>query len=319
MEMRYLHLAARDAFRSAKKVILVAHPKPDGDTLGAAVAMLGWCEENGIPAVGFCVDEVPSQYVGLRGTERFVSDITVFQDAEVDLVSVFDAGDLRFAGIADAISAMPKRPVILNFDHHATNEKFGDVNVLDITSAATAEVVYRFLQTIDAPISPDVATALLTGLHFDTGGFMNPATTTGAFETASALVRCGGKLREVHRRLVRNKPVPALRLWGTALSRLKYDSQLGLASTALFADDVQEGDAEYIEGISNFLGRNLDCKAILVLKEIPDGKVKGSFRTIEEVDVSLPAKYLGGGGHKKAAGFTITGKIKETPDGWAVE
>jgi len=318
MELRNLHLAAHDAFRKAKKVIVVSHPKPDGDTLGAGLAMLGWCEQEGIPAVGFCLDKIASQYGYLRGTERYTNDPAVFADPEVDLIAVFDAGDLRFAGIADAVARMPKKPVILNFDHHAVNDRFGDVNIVDLTSASTTEVVHRFFGVIGAHVPQPTANALLTGLLTDTGNFTNAATTTSSLGTGSSLIRRGAKMQEVMRHLVRNKSIPALRLWGEVFSRLKFDSDLGIATTAVFLSDWQGLEEDHVEGISNFLGRCLDCKAILVLKEVPGGKVKGSFRTVEDLDVSLPAKYLGGGGHKKASGFTIPGTIKETPEAWVI-
>ena len=105
------------------------------------------------------------------------------------------------------------------------------------------------------------------------------------------------------------------------MARLKHDEKLGVSSTAISEHEVAaEGiEEEHVEGISNFLNRFLDTKVVLVLKEVSGNKVKGSFRSADDIDVSLPAKILGGGGHKKAAGFTVRGRIVETADGWRVE
>jgi phosphoesterase RecJ-like protein len=235
-------------------------------------------------------------------------------------MAVFDAGDLRFAGIADLVAAMPRRPFILNFDHHATNERFGDVNVLDVTASSTAEVVYNFFRDCGKDIDKAIATCLLTGILTDTGNFSNPATSKSSLEAASDLLGRGGKIQEVANRLMRNKSMESLRLWGDVLSRLKYNEKLGVASTVIFNKDLErEGvEDEQIEGVSNFLNNFLDVKIVLVLRELPGGLVKGSFRTAENVDVSLIAKVLGGGGHKKAAGFTVPGRVIETPEGWRV-
>jgi phosphoesterase RecJ-like protein len=319
MDITFLHSAAHDALKKAKRVLIVSHPKPDGDTLGAASAMLNFCRKAGIPADAFCLDPVPEQYLYMPGTEEFGSDKGIFASTPHDVLAVFDAGDLRFAGIDGLIPTMPAKPFILNFDHHATNERFGDMNILDVKASSTAEVVYDFFRTNGIAIGKDEATCLLTGILTDTGGFSNPATTGSSLVAASDLLRRGAKIQDVANRLVRNKTIDALRLWGKALARLKYNQKLGAASTAVFASDLGDIDDEHVEGISNFLNRFLDVKIVLVLKELPDGKVKGSFRTAEDLDVSLPAKLLGGGGHKKAAGFTIPGRIVETANGWKVE
>ena len=319
-DITYLHRNAADVLRRARHVLLVSHPKPDGDTLGAATAMYNWCKRVGIPASGFCIDVVPSQYAYMPGSEDFTNDKTAFMSGRHDVIAVFDAGDLRFAGISEMVAALSPRPTILNFDHHNTNERFGDINIVDITASSTAEVVYDFLHTAGADIDRDIATCLLTGILTDTGTFSNPATTWTSLEAASDLVRHGAKMQEVAGKLIRNKSLTSLRLWGKVLGRLKHHERLGVSSTAIFAHEIaEEGiDEEHVEGISNFLNQFLDTKVVLVLKELPDGKVKGSFRTAEDIDVSLPAKMLGGGGHKKAAGFTVPGKIVEMADGWRV-
>ncbi|MEY4744942.1 MAG: hypothetical protein RL272_887 [Candidatus Parcubacteria bacterium] len=321
MDISFLHRSAHEKIRAAGRVLIVAHKKPDGDTLGAASAMFNFCRANGIPATGFCLDEVPNQYAYMPGTEEFTADPSVFSDARHDVLAVFDAGDLRFAGIADMVAAMPSKPVIVNFDHHATNERYGDVNVVDVSASSTAEVVYDFLGVVGADIDRAVATCLLTGILTDTGSFSNPATTDSSLEAASDLMRRGAKMQEVANRLMRNKSLTSLRLWGQVLARLKYNEKLGVASTAIFAKEIEaEGvDEEHVEGVSNFLNQFLDAKVVLVLKEVPGNKVKGSLRTAEDIDVSALAKILGGGGHKKAAGFTIPGRIVETEKGWRVE
>ncbi len=321
MDITFLHRTAYDAIMRARRVLIVSHPKPDGDTLGAAAAMFNFCKVKGIPVDAFCVDAIPEQYSYMPGVEGYGCDPAVFVTPAHDVLAVFDAGDLRYAGIVDYIRTMPAPPRIVNFDHHATNEYFGDVNVVNVKASSTAEVVYDFFRENAVEISREMSVCLLTGILTDTGVFSNAATTWTSLEAASDLLRRGAKIQEVSKRLIQNKTVPALRLWGTAVARLKHNRELGVASTAVFLSDLDEDcvDAEHVDGISNFLNMVLDVKVVLVLKELPDGKVKGSFRTTGDVDVSLLAKLLGGGGHKKAAGFTVPGRIVETEAGWRVE
>jgi phosphoesterase RecJ-like protein len=315
MEMRYLNLQAGEVIRGAKRLLIVAHKKPDGDTLGAACAMIGYCRVNGIVFDAFCLDLPGPQYRFLAGSEAFSNDPAVFTKGH-DVLAVFDAGDLRFAGVDAFVRAMSPRPTIVNFDHHATNERFGDINVVDVGSSATTEVVWHFFEDNGFTADRDIATCVLTGIVTDTGVFTNPSTTTGSFRSAAALLRKGADVHDVARRLIRNKPVAALRVWGAAFSRLKYHPELDLASTAIFASDLGDVDDEHTEGIANFLNQFLASNVVLVLRETGDGMVKGSLRTASGVDVADLAKALGGGGHKKASGFLCRASIEERPEGW---
>lgn len=321
MDLKFARKAAHEAMVNAKSVLLVSHPNPDADTLAAAAAAYLMCRRRGIEADYFCIDSVPAQYAHLPGTEALRTDPAVFVNKPHQVLAVFDAGDLRFAGISELIPRMPTKPVIIDFDHHVTNERFGDINIVDVGASSTAEVVHEFLRQNDEPVSRDMATSLLTGILFDTGNFSNPATTHGALDSASDLLLGGAKLHEAARRLTRNKPLSALRLWGRVLSRIKCDPETGFASTAVFLDDVvaEGADPEHIEGLSNFLNTYLDAPATLVLKELPGGKVKGSYRSASDVDVAALALKHGGGGHKKAAGFTVAGKIVEADNSWKFE
>ncbi len=321
MDTRFLHRTAYDALTHASRVLIVSHPKPDGDTLGAASAMVNFCRTHNIPADVFCLDHIPEQYSYMPGTEEYTNDPSIFSSQPHDVLAVFDAGDLRYAGIAELITSMPTPPRIVNFDHHVTNERFGAVNVVDVKASSTAEVVYDFFRENGVEVSREMSICLLTGILTDTGVFSNAATTWTSLEAASDLLRRGAKIQEVSKKLIQNKTVPALRLWGTAFARLKHNREAGVASTAVFMKDLDEEqvDGEHADGISNFLNSVLDVKVVLVLKEMSGGFVKGSYRTTGDTDVSALAKALGGGGHKKAAGFTVAGRIVETALGWVVQ
>lgn len=324
MEKKYLYNQAKEALSGAKRVVVVSHRNPDGDTLGAATALITVCRGEGIDAAGFCADALPEPYMFIPDSDRFTDSGDVFTDpVPCDVVVVVDVGeDLAYAGVDGHISRMDRRPVIVNIDHHVTNSRFGDINIVDESASSAAELVHEFLRFCGKPIDSNVATSLLAGIINDTDNFSNGATTISALASAAELVRGGAKIRDISRRLLRNKPVPALRLWGTVLDRIKNHKGLGVASTAVFAKDLESGeiDEEHAAGLSNFLNKFLDVKVVLVLKETGDGKVKGSFRTTsDDIDVARIAQMLGGGGHRKASGFTIPGRIVECVDCWRVE
>jgi phosphoesterase RecJ-like protein len=159
-----------------------------------------------------------------------------------------------------------------------------------------------------------MATALLTGIITDTDNFTNSATSDTAMAAAGDLIRKGGNLNMINEQVVRNKSINLLRLWGEILNRLNKHEALDMVYTYITQVDlkVHQVDETDSEGIANFLNNLDEGKMSLILKETQDGKIKGSFRTTkDDVDVSALAKKLGGGGHKKAAGFSIAGTIDE--------
>lgn len=303
----------------AERVMLVAHQKPDGDTLGSSISVLNYLINQGKSVTAFCATPVPEQYAYLPQVQCFTSDPEVFKKQH-DLICVFDSGDMRYAGVAKFLETMPKHPFIVNLDHHATNEQFGDLNLVFTDASSTAEVVHRFYRATGIEIDANMSTALLTGILTDTSNFVNPATTATCMQAASDLLICGARVTDISKSLVRNKTIPALQLWGRALERLRENHALGIASTVLTETDIREtgtDGTDAVEGIANFLGATLNVPVIMVLRELPDGFVKGSLRSTNR-DVSQIAKLLGGGGHKKAAGFTVKGKIVEKDGIWQV-
>ena len=305
---------------SARRPLLVSHRKPDGDTLGGMMAVYNWLRDQGREAYAFCVDAPSSAYSYFPRIREVQKNPEVFHDEAVDLICVFDAGDLQYAGIDAYVAGMAKRPFIANFDHHVTNTSFGDANLVVTDASSTAEVVHAFFAANTVEVTQAMATCLMTGLLTDTSNFSNPATTVKSLEIASDLLLKGVSMRDITRRLMRNKPVAALKLWGLALERLRWDEGKKTATTALFRKDLEEHpvDDEHLEGLSNFLNHILKADVVLVLKETADGKVKGSYRSATDVDVAELAKAHGGGGHKKAAGFTVAGTIGDHEGGWKI-
>jgi phosphoesterase RecJ-like protein len=252
--------------------------------------------------------------------EEVTTEPAVFSDPDVDMICVFDAGDLKYAGIDEFVEGMGERPYIANFDHHVTNDFFGDENLVIIGASSTAEVVHGFFRTNGESPTREMSVCLMTGLLTDTSNFSNPATTVGSLEAASDLLLRGADINDITRRLMKDKPLMALKVWGLALERLKWHPDEKLATTALFRKDFEEHevDDEHLEGLSNFLNHLLTAEVVLVLKETTNGRVKGSYRSANDIDVAEMAKQYGGGGHKKAAGFAVEGEIIESDSRWEI-
>ena len=299
--------------KSVNKITLVSHPNPDGDTLGAAVAFAEYLEILGKEVKIFCLTPVPEKFGFLNNIHLVSADPAVFLN--MDAITILDCGDLRFAGVAETLKDNPT--MIINIDHHATNEKYGYLNMVKVGAASTTEVVYDFFKINGVRITPTMATALLTGLITDTDNFSNSATSYNSLTASSELLRLGANWTVIHHSLVQNKSIAILKLWGLILSRLTKRENTEMAYTYLTMKDlIQYGiNDDDVEGVSNFLNKLDGAKISLFIKETADGKIKGSFRTTDnETDVSALAKKMGGGGHKKAAGFTTVGTIENVVD-----
>jgi phosphoesterase RecJ-like protein len=226
---------------------------------------------------------------------------------------------LQYAGVEDIIAQNERIFSIINIDHHATNQHYGEINLVDPEASSTAEIIFNFLNINNQPVDKHMATALLAGILTDTSNFTNPGTTIGSMKVASRLISYGARTNEISRHLLKNKSIDALRLWGKTLTRLEENKKFNMAIAVIRQEDLADIDAkdEAVEGVSNFLNAMLAVEIVLVLRETDEGFVKGSLRSTS-VDVARLAKALGGGGHKKAAGFSIKGRLEQIDGKWKV-
>ncbi|MDP2684640.1 MAG: bifunctional oligoribonuclease/PAP phosphatase NrnA [bacterium] len=307
--------------KKAERVIVISHQNPDGDAVGSLLGMGYFLEHYKTKHVLFCVSPVPAYLEFLPGIEKITNDEKILVDQEHDLIILLDSGDLKYAGVEEHFRKMKGLPVVINIDHHPTNQNYGHINLVHPKASSTAEIIYHFIDYFRLPFNKNVATQLMTGILTDTGSFSNLSTTPSSLEVSSRLMAHGARIKEITNHAFQNKSLLQLQLWGRALSRLKQDNNTGIISTVLTQKDFDElgMSDDSSEGIANFLNSVEKAKAILVLREKSDGTIKGSLRTTEpDVDVSKIAEFFGGGGHKKAAGFTINGQLKEKANSWEI-
>lgn len=296
------------AIIKAKRIILIPHKHPDGDALGSVASLMQFLRTIGKPHTAFCETPISPRLQYLPHLDYITNDPHIFEDESYDTVIVCDSGDMRYAGIANYLEPVRKKFTIINIDHHPTNELFGDLNLVNTQASSTTEILYHFFKYNDIHIDKDIATCLLTGLITDTDNFTNAATSITSFSISSDLISRGGNLNLIRGWVFKDKSIKALKLWGTVLSRLKKNEPLDIVYTYLTQDDLKEHnvDESEAEGLANFMNTIGDGKIGLIIKELPEGKTKGSFRTTrEDINVSDISMIFGGGGHKKAAGFTI--------------
>lgn len=297
-----------EALRPAKRVAIVSHRDPDGDTIGSAIALGLALESLGKHVTLHCADPVPSSFAFLGGTERIRSDVP---DADIDLLITVDHGDI-------ARSKLPLRAglPLVNIDHHASNTRFGTVNWVDATSAATGEMVARLIDALGVPWTPTMATATLLAVMTDTGSFQFPNTDGRALEVAARCISRGADLNAITYNFFRSRRFEAMRLWGEAFSRMQREDDGRLVWTWVTRDDVERSAAkeEDVAGLVEQLARSTGMRITLLFNEQGPAQVKISCRTVPFeplIDASALMGRFGGGGHARAAGALVPGSLDE--------
>ena len=195
------------------------------------------------------------------------------------------------------------------------------MNVVDPSSAACCEVVYFIIKGLGAVLDKDISTALLTGLSTDTGSFQHSNTSPRVLSLASILLYNGAKLKKIASEVYNTKSVPALKLWGLALKRLSFDKKRKISYSIITKNDFDtlRANLSDLEGAITLLSNVPGSKATVLFSEY-NNKIKGSLRTEDDkINVSRLAGFFGGGGHKKASGFTLDGTIVSVGKGWKIK
>jgi bifunctional oligoribonuclease and PAP phosphatase NrnA len=300
--------------------LLICHSDPDGDAVGSVLALSEVLRSRGKKVASICKDNIPAIFNYLDGVVSIKNEIK----DDFDAVILLDNGDFKRTGFVEDIKALQKQGLpVLNIDHHPKNDlwKVVNINYCDEKASSTAELIYKIFIGIGYEINPSVATSLLTGIFYDTGGFRHPNTTETVLSIAAELLKKGAKLKKISENIANVKSMSVLKIWGIALNRLKYNKKLGISFSVISQKDLDSCGAteEDVSGLVNLLNSSPESKAALLLCETKDGKIKGSLRTDrDDVDVAKIAELLGGGGHRKASGFTIDGKLRRDGEEWRI-
>jgi bifunctional oligoribonuclease and PAP phosphatase NrnA len=293
--------------REHDKFLLTTHERPDGDAVGSLAAMQGVLAALAKDALAFLEpDELPLPYE-YRAIE-IGGLVTEPPDDLDDRVLVFlDCGNIDRTP-ADVLKRDGAH--ILNIDHHHDNTRFGTVNHVEPTSSCTAEMVWDLMHALGVPSTPAIAEALYVGVVTDTGRFMYENTGPRAHRMAAELIEGGVDAHGIYRRLYEGIPQGKLELLARGLTNVeRFDGGL-LTLTQLTRDDFRDtnSDESFSEGVVDHL-RSVEGTAVagLVRDQMSNGgaKRKVSLRaTDDRVDVSRIARAGGGGGHRRAAGFS---------------
>lgn len=300
---------------SAQRIALLAHESPDGDCIGSALGMAHILRQLGKECIPACADAAPQNLSFLPGIETLQQTLG---DEAFDLVIALDTGELRrFGRIYEDHKTFLDNATILNIDHHINSEGCGQVNIIDIIAAATAELIVLFQQQTDLPLNKEAALCLLTGVITDTSSFQFTNTTPRTFELAAILLRAGAIPETVVQPIYRTRPLAQVRFQAMILAsaqtscggRLIWSqatkATLEAAGAIPEMDDNTSGLLRDIEGVQvaaffksygdpNITRLSLRCAAPYIAAEICQRVSNGE-----------------GGGHARAAGATLHMPIEE--------
>ncbi len=310
-------------FEKASNILLVAHQRPDGDTIGSVFVLREFFQNNlGKKADAICLDPLPEYFRNIFDGCDFVNpaEISVF---DYDLIVGCDAVE---RGLEKIVSKKEKGQKIVLLDHHpylAMKKIEPDIVVSDENYSAVCEILFDFFDFHRIEITKAMATYLLTGILGDTGIFQHANTTPRVMEITASLMRKGAPLAKIIQLSFKSKKLETLKLWGRALERAEINEKTGVIMSYVTKEDLEElgATSEDISSVAEILNTVSEAKFSLVLMEKEDNRIKGSLRSewYKNVDVSEIARGLRGGGHRLASGFEIVGKLVSGEKGLKVE
>lgn len=285
---------------------MLGHVHPDADVLGTLLALGLALESRGWNVLYGGPHPAPAILDFLPGVERYHTLDEVVDAFDLTVLTDCPNPDRTEGLLAQARAATR---CVLNVDHHPDNRRYGDVNWVDSTAAATGELVYELLVALGVAVTPALATNLYTAIHTDTGSFRYSNVTPDTFRIAAALVSAGADPARVASALYERRPREALGWLGKVLALVQVSEDGRVAWLAVPPGLVPESFIE-AEDLINY-PRSIDSVRVACLFREREGRVKVSLRGKGDVDVNRIASQFGGGGHRNAAGCTLTGSLED--------
>lgn len=289
---------------NAQSIQIAGHTNPDGDAIGACLAF-GMALENAGKDVTVLLEDFGKKYDIIPGHHLIKG-----ADKPADLFLALDTGEELRLGAAGELPQ--KAGVCINIDHHRSNTYFGAYNYVDADASSASELVYRFLDG-SYPLNREIASALYTGILYDTGAFRHSSTSPETMRIAGKLMEYDIPFTAIYDRFFDQRSFSELKIMGQALQNAEryFDGRVIL--TTITAEEIAacHGTNKELDAIVNYIRGVEGTQIACFLYEKNDTDVKASFRCGDLHDVCALSQKFGGGGHVKAAGCTITADIQK--------
>jgi phosphoesterase RecJ-like protein len=302
--------------QNSKNVLVVSHANPDGDAIGSLIAMGLALKAIGKKTTLYNESSIPAVYRFLPAVKSVVREIG---NQNFDTAVILDCGGLERIG--EAVSMVRRIPVIINIDHHATNAGFGNLQLIDTSACATAEIVYRLIKQLSVSIDENIATSIYTGILTDTGSFRFSNTNKAAFAICEEMMALGVDPYKIAQRVYGTYSLGRIKLLNLALDSIEisYNGRLSIMTLTQNMLKKTRTQSEDVDGLINYARRIEDVKVAALIQEYQNGDGTSetcgnyhvSLRSDGTIDVAEIASSFGGGGHSSAAGFNIESTLTD--------
>lgn len=303
-----MRISLNEILQGKHSVALGGHIRPDGDCVGSSMGLYLYLKEQ-FPEVEMDIylEPIADCYKIISNIEEIKHQVEHVKT--YDLFICLDCGDVARLGFSAPLFEHAKQTMCI--DHHVSNEAFADINYIEPDASSTSELVYRLMEK--EKISKQSAEALYMGIAHDTGIFQYSCTAPETMEAAAELLRKGINGSEIIDKTYYEKTYVQNQILGKALleSMLVLDKQVIVSCVNLKSLNFFEAKPSDLEGIVSQLRLTKGAEVAMFLYEQEPQIYKVSLRSKDRVDVSVIAKYFGGGGHAKAAGFTMKGTVHD--------
>lgn len=299
-----------EEINTANSIVILTHENPDGDAIGTSLALYNSLKMYGKNDVDLIIPECPKTFTFLPSANEIKKKV---DNKNYDLAIAIDTASIDMIGGREYFENTESTIVI---DHHGTNTMYGDFNFVNPDAPACAEVMIVALNKFGINIDKEIGTCLLVGIITDTGGFKYQGVTAETFEFVAELLNKGVNVSNTYRKVLQEKTMSAFEISRAASNRLEFFEDGKVAFTYITAEDYKKYGCSYgdHEGIVD-VGRDIEgVEVSIFVREIEGKGLKVSLRSKEKIDVDEIALLYGGGGHPKAAGFSIKGDIESVKE-----
>ncbi|MFQ5740110.1 MAG: bifunctional oligoribonuclease/PAP phosphatase NrnA [Acidobacteriota bacterium] len=285
---------------------VTSHSRPDGDSIGSQLGLALALEQLGKTVHVINADPVPKAYRSLPGVEKII--VTDHLEGSYDSLFVLECNDLKRPEVANLETCH-----VINIDHHPGARSYGHLNWVDTSASAVGEMVYQLVRALPVDVTPEIATNLYVAILTDTGSFQFPNTRRETFAVSGELVGYGANPGHIAQEVYLSQPLSKVRLLAKVLQTLELDPSGKIAWIVMTDDMIAETGAsrEETEGI---VTHPLSIRGVVLVAFFRQDRGNGfrvSLRSKDHYDVGRVAARLGGGGHKNAAGLSLSGPLPE--------
>ena len=291
---------------NADNILILMHKSPDGDAIGCAYALAHALRKAGKKVMPVCSDDIPKKY-------GYITNTLDMQNFEPEYIVTVDLADTQLFG--DKLIQY-KDKVNLCIDHHPSNTGYAEYGIVDAKAGACAQIIKKVINALNIPIDKNIANAIFTGISTDTGCFKYSNASAESYKMASEMIEYGADVFFINKLMFDTKSRQRLEIERLALNSLTYHYDGKIAVIFITKEMMEKSGAgdDDTEGISG-MPRQIEGVVIgITIREKDNGNFRVSMRSAGDKDVSAVCAKFGGGGHKAAAGCTVTGtaeKVKE--------